>query len=101
MLRQALAFIIALSAILAIFLWTETFSSTYQYCISQDAHDNGEQAAKKHDGGIGVILVTRLRCTARFINDHNGGITALATLVIAAFTGTLWFATNQQARLTR
>jgi hypothetical protein len=36
-----------------------------------------------------------------FINSNNGGITALATVVIAAFTITLWLATSRQAELTR
>jgi hypothetical protein len=36
-----------------------------------------------------------------FVNSNNGAITALATVVIAAFTITLWVATSRQAELTR
>jgi hypothetical protein len=35
------------------------------------------------------------------LNDLGAAITALATVIIAVFTGTLWFSTNKQARLTR
>jgi hypothetical protein len=36
-----------------------------------------------------------------FINSNNAGISAVAALIIAAFTGTLWVATSRQAELTR
>jgi hypothetical protein len=35
------------------------------------------------------------------LDSNNGAITALATIVIAAFTGTLYIATNRQVQLTR
>src|SRR5450759_789485 len=34
------------------------------------------------------------------LNDLGAAITALATVIIAVFTGTLWFSTNKQARIT-
>lgn len=46
---------------------------------------------------IGVYLY----CSGAFVNSNSGGITAIATLVIAAFTATLWYATNRQAELTK
>ena len=36
-----------------------------------------------------------------FVETYNGAITALATCVVAIFTGVLFWATNKQARLTR
>jgi len=29
------------------------------------------------------------------IDEHNGFVTAIATFIMAAFTGTLWFVTNK------
>jgi hypothetical protein len=40
-------------------------------------------------------------CTGTFIDANYGAITALSTIIIAAFTGTLWSATTRQAELTK
>ena len=40
-------------------------------------------------------------CLGSFLEHHDGAITALATIIIAAFTGTLWVATSSQGKLTK
>jgi hypothetical protein len=72
------------------------FSSSFKACINHEA----EQIAKEPAQG-GAIVGVYAHCTGAFIDDNNGGITALAALVIAAFTATLWLATSRQAELTK
>jgi hypothetical protein len=101
MLKQIFAFLTALIVGLSIFFLAKNFSSSFQDCISHERSKEGQQTSKENNDSIVVVVISNARCTARFINEHNGAITALATIVIAAFTMTLWFATNQQAHLTR
>ena len=46
-------------------------------------------------------MLSLLNACINVFDMHGTGITALATLVIAAFTGTLWRATSLQASLSR
>jgi hypothetical protein len=71
------------------------FSPSFKACINHEA----EQVAK--EPALGDTIGVYAHCTGVFIDDNNGGITAIATLVIAAFTATLWYATNRQAELTK
>jgi hypothetical protein len=89
MLRQTLAPLLALFVCVAVFVWIESFSSSFQSCINEQASHKGEQSTKEHNGSIAVVI-SYARCTGRFVNEHDGGITALATIIIAAFTGTIW-----------
>lgn len=53
-------------------------------------------------GCVGTgTLSAYVECSAAFLDHHGAGITALATIVIAAFTGTLWFATIRSTELAR
>jgi hypothetical protein len=79
-----------------------TFSPVFQVCIEKHKPSDEKGVAEKNKTfGIAVALDSNVRCTGEFIDANNGAITALATIVIAAFTGTLWIATSTQARLTR
>ncbi len=49
---------------------------------------------KKQPGGIR----TALALLVEFLEEHNGAITSLATIAIAAFTGTLWYATRKMMK---
>jgi hypothetical protein len=58
--------------------------------------------------GLVIVLVALFLIKERgaapaldFLDRHAAGITALATIIIAAFTGTLWVATSRQAALTQ
>jgi hypothetical protein len=78
-----------------------TFSPTFKQCIG--GHNQNEQsaAAEKHPSFFGATVDSYVRCTGGFIEDNSEAITALATIIIAVFTGTLWIATSKQAKLTR
>jgi hypothetical protein len=85
MLRGLLLFVLILLIFLGLFFLVESqFSSVFSTCLAAE----GGQLARSH-----------LRCTGKFIDENTAALTAIGTLVIAAFTGTLWMATSRQARL--
>jgi hypothetical protein len=93
MLKNIATFFVLLLVFLATFLTAEKeLSPLFQSCISQQGERIGN--------GLGADITRYARCTGRFVDAHGVGITALASLVIAAFTGTLWIATIQQGQLT-
>src|SRR5262249_3219710 len=86
--KQAIYFLASVLLLLAIFVAVERTSSPFfQSCISQRQNTN--------------LIISYINCSGLLIERHGVGITALATLIIAAFTCTLWLATNSQAQLTR
>ncbi|MBS0273973.1 MAG: hypothetical protein JSR55_06135 [Proteobacteria bacterium] len=59
---------------------------------SEQAHKT--ECANHHIGPFALLWIIEI------IDSHNGFVTAIATLVMAGFTGTLWRATIEQGRLT-
>lgn len=88
MLKQASYFLASMLVLLAIFVAAERTSSPFfEGCINQQQD---------------VTFVVRyVKCSGLFVERHGVGISALAAIIIAAFTCTLWLATTEQARLTR
>jgi hypothetical protein len=82
----ALLVMIVLGSVL--FGWVETFSSSFQACISEQTGRYSKESPNETEAIIKTFAFSR--CTGRFVNDHNGGITALASIVVAAFTATIW-----------
>ena len=70
------------------------FQYVYEKCQDSDYTKNKYCAA--YD-----ITIASVKGLGKFFEDHSGAITALATIVIAAFTGTLWRATGVQVKFTR
>jgi hypothetical protein len=102
LLRQIIYPIAFLLLFLALFVWSEhAFSPVFQQCVSQQEQDNSGNAAKDNPSAFGRLASVYVRCSGDFANRNGNGITALATIIIAAFTGTLWIATSRQARLAR
>ena len=93
MMSKQIAFLLAIFVVFgALFVIAErTFSPSFQQCVG---------AAEENPSAYG-ITVSYASCTARILQSYEALITALATMVIAAFTGTLWWATSRQAELTR
>src|ERR1700738_493092 len=83
-----LAPIAALLVCLSVFAWIQTFASSFQNCVSEHTGHYAQEATKEKNSIIKVFVFSR--CSARFVEEHNGGVTALATLIIAAFTATIW-----------
>jgi hypothetical protein len=101
MLRNSLIFLVSLSVAITIFVWSENqMAPSFQACISQNASEQGSESSKNNSDGIVGIIKSQAICSLRLIDRHNGFFAALAALVVAAFTFTLWIATSKQAGLT-
>ena len=95
--RSFLIFATTVVSLLLLFVALErVFAPSFKACINHEG-----QIVEGHDPGISAMVGVYAHCTGAFIEGNSGGITALATLVIAAFTATLWLATNRQAELTK
>jgi hypothetical protein len=90
--------IVLLSIVLALQIaWQlEFISHDLKYCNSDLQKSN-----KSEDCPIRDIALVQLWKIASLLEKHDGAITALATLVIAAFTFTLWRAISNQGKFTR
>lgn len=77
------------------------FSPFFQSCISENQNTDKNSVTKEQPSRFGFAVIQYVRCSGRFVEGHGVGITALASIAIAAFTGTLWFATRTQARWTK
>lgn len=93
-------------AIFAVFvgmyvLFERALAPSFQQCIAEKPADKEGTPPKEDQPGFVSVVASYGTCSGRFIEAHGGGITALATIVIAAFTVTLWVATSRQASLTR
>jgi hypothetical protein len=96
MLKQASYLCALIVALFVIFVVVERTSSPFfQGCISENENYDKKASAKKYPSSFGAVVTTYVRCSGRFIEGHGIGITALATLIIAALTTTLWHATNR------
>ena len=96
MARQIALLSAILIVLLAVFVFAErTFSSSFQQCIGSQENNEKEPSV------FGITVDNYVRCTGDFVKTYEAAIGALATIMIAAFTGTLWIATSRQAQLTR
>jgi hypothetical protein len=101
MLRRAYP-LVAFVAILVVFVGFErAFSPPFQSCIKQHPQNESGTPAEENPSGFCITVDAYGRCTGSFIDANGNGITALATVVIAAFTVTLWIATSRQGVLNR
>lgn len=69
-------------------------SESFQKCVESSQKYISGQPAQKVISSIPITFGIYRDCTGRFIHDENPAIIALATLLIAVFTGTPWHATR-------
>jgi hypothetical protein len=89
-----------IALVVATIAWGATYSPSYRKCLSdhanQDRKDKQSNLNEPVKGGAGVEVVpVFVMCEGAFIDENNGTLTAIATIFIAAFTLTLWRATNR------
>jgi hypothetical protein len=102
MLKQAGVLLSAFLILISVsILGMRTFSPTFQQCVGAHETNKEKGPTEKHPSLFGGTIDSYVRCTGEFIDGTEKSITALATLIIAAFTCTLWIATSQQGILTR
>jgi hypothetical protein len=100
MLRQATYFLASTLILMAIFIASERiFSPSFQSCVNPQPNFKTQTASDNKPSRLSVPY-SYIFCSGEFVDGHSPGITALATIIIAAFTCTLWAATSRQAELT-
>jgi hypothetical protein len=88
--------------LLAAFVSTERFfSPSFKQCIASHQGQESGGTSKENPSGFASAVSVHIECTGDFVDKNNGAITALATIIIAAFTATLWRATTAQGKLAR
>jgi hypothetical protein len=100
MLRSAAVFIVAIIVLLAAFYFTErSFSPVFQACVEKHQAGASSRIADDDISGRWIGLVTDgVRCSGEFVEANSAAITALAAILVAAFTATLWIANGRQAK---
>jgi hypothetical protein len=99
--RNGLIFLVSFFVAITVFVWTENeIAPSFQACISQNTSDHSGENTKNNSPFIGTFIKDQAICTLRLVDKHNGFFAALAALIVACFTFTLWIATSKQARLT-
>jgi hypothetical protein len=103
MLRSAAVFIVAIIVLLAAFYFAErSFSPVFQACVEKlQAADSNRIPEGDFTGRWVSLAEHSIRCSGEFVETNSAAITALAAILVAAFTATLWIATGRQANLTR
>jgi hypothetical protein len=87
--------------VVALVAFERSFSPSFKSCIAQQSEQNRSDTSKENPSGLFASATRYVECTGDFIDKNNGAITSIATIVIAAFTATLWRATTRQSDLTR
>jgi hypothetical protein len=90
----ALLFVIALEAVGL----SASQTPSYEECRRAEYAKASNQAEKEAQKGFSRAHV---RCVAFSLDQNNGLITAIATVVMALFTGTLWLVTGRSVALAR
>jgi hypothetical protein len=99
MLKNTLSCLVAVVLGLAILFWGEkTFAPSFQSCVIEQSNNTGVDPAKNYYGSVRVVVSNYTVCTVHLIDTHAPLFTAVASFVIAAFTGTLWIATTRMLR---
>jgi hypothetical protein len=102
MVRQIGILLAIFIGLIAVFIFAErSFSPAFKQCISTQQTNESGGAPKESPSVFGATVDSYVECTGGYLNDAGPAITALATIIIAAFTGTLWIATSRQSELTR
>jgi len=99
MLRKGLIVLASLAFVLTFFVWAENeIAQSFQTCISEKAPKESTEHSYNQSDSVAVIIKTQALCSLRLVDAHNGFFAALAAIAVAAFTFTLWVATDQLAK---
>jgi hypothetical protein len=87
---------------LAFFVATERMvSPAFQQCIDKRTSEKVSNPANNKPASLRSVVSATVGCSGDFVDSHGSGITALATLMIAAFIWILWIATTKQSEFAR
>jgi hypothetical protein len=86
--------LICIAALALLFAASFFFPAKYQIC-GADEYTHARECAEHHAGSFALLWITSV------VDHFNGLVTAIATVVMAIFTGTLWLVTNRSVSLAR
>jgi hypothetical protein len=84
--------------VLVFIVWVISGSQSFQTCFQNNKHTSTYNKLYESSDVITksiVRLLLNAECSLRFFGDDSSALTAFATLLIAAFTWTLWRSTNK------
>jgi hypothetical protein len=99
MLRNGLIALLSIVIALGLFVFSENkIAPHFQSCIGQTTADQGNTHTEKKGPIVVSVIRAQIICSIALIDRHNGFFAALAGVAVAAFTFTLWVATDQLAK---
>src|ERR1700732_3933591 len=99
MLRNSLIALLSFAFVLSFVVWTENeIAQSFQACISEKAGKTAPEHSNNQGNSVAVVVKAQALCSLQLVDSHNGFFAAIAAIVVAAFTGTLWIATERLAR---
>src|SRR5882724_10738673 len=92
--------VLVVVAVAAAFVFS---SPVFQICVDQETYQKDSQQPEKSPSGFTGVRLSQGAaafwfCTGTFIDENAAGITAVASLIVAGFTLTLWWASRGQLR---
>jgi hypothetical protein len=100
MLKNIVVLISAFAVFIVVFGWAENqIAPSFQSCIGEQSGQKAAQSSENNGSVIARLIKAQAVCSLQLIDRHNGFFAALAA--VAAFTFTLWWATDKQGELTR
>lgn len=86
---------IGIALLVTLLFFASFFIEVVRYICEKNEYTGQKQCAAHHLGPYALFWVIAV------IDQHNGFVTALGTVAVAAFTWTLWRTSDKQSRLTR
>src|SRR5437667_393811 len=93
-LRASRAWLVGIVACLAL-VWIVETSDSFKGCITQQQAKTEQRGFYEQVAHFSFLIGRRKDCLGTLVHQNEGAITALATLLIALFTLTLWRATDK------
>jgi hypothetical protein len=98
MLKRFVIGLFSFAITLSLFVLIENVAApNFQACVAHNSAYRGEENAKNKSPII-VVAKAQAVCSLALVDRHNGFFAALAGIAVAAFTFTLWVATDQLAK---
>jgi hypothetical protein len=88
---------ISVIVVLGLATWIVAASETFKTCMREAKNQASEQAPKKGARKVTFVIDSNATCAGKFLDKHNGAVTALFTIILAISTIALWSATKATA----
>ncbi len=97
MFKQAIWAVSIFAVALGLFAACLVITPSHKECAAKNYHEDAQKPESQRQGAVAIFLL----CEGEALDKNEGVITALGTLLIAAFTLTLWLVTGKAVALSR